>query len=173
MAHVARGSVAVFLAPQAFKRGDDALGWLPLIIKGKGNEFPDWLYHKECVANAHPVFHGLQPRGVMDWEYFGPVIPHYFFEGQDAPHDVAVAAFALCHSAPRGGYAAGIILGSYRFGQGFFTLNSLKILENVDRHPAADKLLLNLIEDAAAHLAETAVPLPDDFDRMLAAIHYR
>ncbi|MCX5772323.1 MAG: hypothetical protein NTZ09_18905 [Candidatus Hydrogenedentes bacterium] len=109
---------------------------------------------------------------MMDWEYYGPVIPHYFFEGQDAPDDVAVAALALCHSAPPGGYAAGIILGSYRFGQGVFTLNSLNILQNVDRHPAADRLLLNLIDDAAAHLAQTAAPLPADFDQTLAAIRY-
>jgi len=171
MARVARGSVVVFLAPHAFKR-DDAVGWLPLVNKGRGNEFPDWLYHKECVAKAHPVLEGLQSRGVMDWEYYGPVIPHYFFEGQDAPDELAIAAFALCHSAPPGGYAAGIILGSYRFGQGLFTLNSLNIVENVDRHPAADRLLLNLIEYAAAHLAETAGALPADFDQTLAAIRY-
>ena len=172
MHRVARGSVAVFLAPQAFKRDEDPVGWLPLKNKGHGNEFPDWLYHKECVAKTHPILEGLQPRGVMDWDYYGPVISHYFFEGQDTPDDVVVAAFALCHSAPPGGYAAGIMLGSYRFGQGLFIVNTLNVLGNLDRHPAADRLMLNLINYAAGQLAETAASLPADFERQLEAIGY-
>ena len=44
-----------------------------------------WLYHKECVAGKHPFLDGLQAPGVMDWDYYGPLISHQFFEGQDPP----------------------------------------------------------------------------------------
>jgi hypothetical protein len=144
---VERGSTAVFLEPQAFQRGDDPVGWLPLPNKGRRYAFNDWLYHKECVAKHHPIFEGLQPPGVMDWEFYGPVIPQQLFDGQDMPDDVAAAAFAVGYSCP-GGYASGILAGAYRLGAGRLVLNTLRILENLDQHPAADRLLLNLIEYA-------------------------
>ena len=82
---MARGSVVVFLSQQAFQREKDAVGWLPLAKKGRCYEFNDWLYHKECVAKAHPVFEGLQAKGILDCYYYGPVIPHYIFDGQETP----------------------------------------------------------------------------------------
>jgi hypothetical protein len=170
---IARGGVAIFLAPQAFKRGDNAVGWLPLKNKGRGNEFPDWLYHKECIAKAHPIFDGLQPKGIMDWDYYGPVISHFFFEGSDTPDETIAAAFALCHSAMPGGYAAGVMIGAYRFGEGKFILNTFNVLANLDRHPAADRLLLNLIRYAAeTRGANPLPPLPADFDAQLKAIGF-
>jgi hypothetical protein len=69
------------------------------------------------------------------------------FDGQDMPDDVAAAAFAVGYSCP-GGYASGILAGAYRLGAGRLVLNTLRILENLDQHPAADRLLLNLIEYA-------------------------
>jgi hypothetical protein len=170
---VARGSVALFLDPGAFKRGDDSVGWLPLENKGRGYEFSDWLYHKEPVAKSHPVFRGLQKQGIMDWEYYGPIIPRYFFEGQDTPNETMAAAFALCHSSQPDGYTAGVLLCSYKFGHGAFFLNSLKILENLDSHPAADRLLLNLIEYAAGMTGGPLTDLPADFDQRIAAFGYR
>ena len=91
----ARGSVALFLAPPAFRRGDDAVGWLPLATKGRCYEFSNWLYHREDVARRHAIFAGLPPAGIMDWDYYGPVIPRYVFEGQSEPDDVAAAFFAI------------------------------------------------------------------------------
>jgi hypothetical protein len=169
---IARGSVAVFLSPQAFKCGEDPVGWLPLRNRGRGNEFPDWLYHKECVAKAHPFFAGLQAKGVMDWDYYGPVISHYFFEGQDTPDEVVAAAFALCHSAPPGGYASGVMIGLYRFGEGRFLLNTFKVLENVDAHPAADRLLLNMLRYAAGMVQGPLAALPADFAAQLKTLGY-
>ncbi len=146
---VARGSVAVFLKPSAFQKGSDALGWLPLTNKGSLTHFSDWLYHKECIAGRHPFFDGLQPAGIMDWDYYGPLITNQFFEGQDTPEETAAAAFAVCHSSRPDGYAAGTMLSVYRFGSGKIVLNTLNILDNVDKHPAADRLLLNMIAYAA------------------------
>jgi hypothetical protein len=174
---VARGSVALFLAPSAFRHGDDAVGWLPLAAKGRCHEFSNWLYHREDVARRHPIFAGLPPAGIMDWDYYGPVIPRYVFEGQPAPDDVAAAFFAVGYASMteqvKSGYASGLIAASYPFGAGRFLLNSLRILENVDRHPAADRLLLNMVAYGTALTTEAVAPLPGDFDALLGAIGYR
>jgi hypothetical protein len=85
----------------------------------------------------------------MDWDYYGPVIPRYLFDGQDTPDDVAAAAFAVGYSC-QGGYASGVLVGSYRLGEGSFLLNTLRVPENLDLHPAADRLLLNMIAHSEA-----------------------
>lgn len=168
---MARGSVVVFLSYAAFQREKDAVAWLPLAKKGRCYKFNDWLYHKECVAKAHPVFEGLQGRGILDWYYYGPVIPHYLFDGQETPDEVAAAAFAVGYSTP-GGYASGILLGSYRFGEGRFVVNTFPVLENLDLHPAADRLLLNIVRYATGFVEEPLSELPPGFDVQLQAIGY-
>ncbi len=142
------GATAVFLSPRVFRRGDDPVHWLPLANQGQYVEFHDWLYHKECVAKDHPIFAGLQRRGVLDWDYYDQVIPHSFFNGQDTPDDTAAAAFAAGYCCP-GGYACGTLVSTHRLGAGRIVLNTLHILEHLDQHPAADRLLLNLIRYAA------------------------
>jgi len=170
MRRVAQGSVAVFLDPTAFARGEDAVAWLPLTNKGHCYEFRDWIYHKECVAKAHPILAGLQPKGIMDWEYYGPLISHWMFEGQDTPDDVVITAFAAGYIP--GGYFSGVLMGAYRFGAGQVILNTLSVLENVDRHPAADRLVPNLVEDAAGRVAPEAAALPAGWEERLAQIGF-
>jgi hypothetical protein len=168
---IAKGSIAIFLSSKAFKRGEDAMGWLPLENKGRCYEFHDWLYHKECVAKQHPVFNGLQLKGIMDWDYYGTVIPHYVFDGQDTPDEVIAAAFATGYCCP-GGYASGVLLGSYTFGAGRFFINTLCILENIDRHPSADRLLMNIISEARKYIDEPLAVLPPDYSKKLAALGF-
>ena len=81
------------------------MGGLFLKEKGRFYNFHDWLYHKECVARAHPVLDGLAGKGILDWDYYGPVITHGLFEGQRTPDDVIVAAFAR-HAPSHGPSAA-------------------------------------------------------------------
>jgi hypothetical protein len=168
---MARGSVVVFLSHFAFQREKDAVAWLPLAQKGRCYKFGDWLYHKECVAKAHPIFAGLPNKGILDWYYYGAVIPRYLFDGQETPVEVVAAAFATGYPAP-GGYASGILLASYRFGEGRFVVNTFPTLENVDTHPAADRLLLNLIDYATGFVGKPRAELPSDFDAQLKAIGY-
>jgi len=141
---VSQGATAIFLAPDALKQGEDAIGRLPLADRLRFTPFHDWLYHKECVAKPHRLFTGLAAPGIMDWDYYGPVIPHAFFTDQETPEDVAAAAFAVGYSCP-GGYASGLLLTAYRWGAGRLRLNTLRILENLGTHPAAGQFLLNLI----------------------------
>ncbi len=171
-ARMATGSTVVFLSPLAFQRDKNAAAWLPLAKKGRVYEFNDWLYHKECVAKPHPAFAGLQGSGILDWDYYGPVLPHYLLDGQDTPAEVIAAAFAAGYSTP-GGYASGVLLGSYKFGAGQFFVNTFPILENIDTHPAADRLLLNLVQYAATSIQGPAVTLPTDFATRLGEIGYK
>lgn len=170
-ARMATGSTVVFLSPMAFKRGNQATAWLPLIQKGRVYEFMDMLYHKECVAKPHPIFEGLQGKGILDWYYYGPMLPHYVFDGQDTPVEVIAASFAAGYPTP-GGYASGVLLGSYKFGAGQFIVNTFPILDHVDDHPVADRLLLNLVKHAADSVNRPAAALPADFDTRLKEIGY-
>ena len=170
-ARMARGSTVVFLSPQAFKREKDGAARLPLAKKGRVFPFADMLYHKECVAKPHRVFEGLQGKGVLDMYYYGPMWPHHLFDGQDTPDEVIAAAFASGYSTP-GGYASGVLLGSYKFGAGQFIVNSFPILDYVDKHPVADRLLLNLIQHGADSVTAPVAALPADFEAQLQKIGY-
>jgi hypothetical protein len=164
---VAQGGVAVFLDPSVFRQGGNPVGALPLKNKGHLTTFSDWLYHKECIAKKHALFSGLAAPGIMDWDYYGPLISNRFFEGQDTPADVAAAAFAVCHSSRPDGYAAGVMLGAFNLGAGQMVLNTFKVLELVDQHPAADRLLLNLVAYAGQHVRATPVSIPAELEALL------
>jgi len=174
----ARGSTIVFLSPAAFKRGEDATGWLPLVNKGRSYRFKDWVYHKECVAKEHPIFEGLQGKGVMNWEYYDQLIPHYVFDGQDTPDDVAAASFATGYQDGtlgetfRLGYASGLLFAGYRFGQGRFFINTFPMLENLDTNPVADRMLLNIIRYAQNQTAQALEALPADLEQRFHQIGY-
>lgn len=147
-ARMAGGATLVFLSGQVFQQSKAAMNWLPLKNKGRCRAFGDWLYHKDCVARRHPVFEGLQGPGVMDWDYYGPVIPGDIFEGQDTPDETIAAAFATGNSQYPRGYGSGLLIAAYKSGQGRLILSTPRILENLDSHPAADRLLVNLIRYA-------------------------
>ncbi len=172
LTRIAQGSRAVFLDPGVFQKEKDPVGWLPLKNRGQLTRFHDWLYHKECVAGRHELFRKLSPAGIMDWDYYGPLISSRFLEGGDAPDETAAAAFALCHSSRPDGYAAGVMLGAYRLGAGKFIINTFQLLENIDKHPAADQLLLNLAQDRTSAEVLPPAPLPADFQATVQALGY-
>jgi len=168
---MATGSTVVFLSQEAFKRDKQDAAWLPLAKKGRIHNFNDWLYHKECVAKRHAIFEGLQGNGMLDWNYYGPMWPHHVFEGQDTPAEVVAASFAAGYSTA-GGYSSGVLLGLYKFGAGQFIVNSYPIIEHVDKHPVADRLLLNLANHAATFTSGPTIALPPDFQARLKEIGY-
>ena len=169
---MARGSVAVFLSPKAFKKGDNNVHWLPLKKKGRCRHFTDWLYHREWVAKRHPIFEGLRGPGVMDWNYYGEVVGYHHFEGQQTPDDVAAATFTTANGNFPGGYGSGILMGAYKFKHGRFVLNALDVLENLNKHPAADRLLVNLVRYAGEFARGPMAKLPARFDKLLADLNY-
>ncbi|MFA6110283.1 MAG: glycoside hydrolase family 2 TIM barrel-domain containing protein [Candidatus Latescibacterota bacterium] len=171
---LAQGSVALFLSPLAFRRGDQPLAWLPLELgrKGRCDQTPDYNYIKECVAAPHPIFAGLQGNGIMDWDYYGPLLSPRLYEEQETPDEVAAAGFIVGHANYADRYTAGVVIGAYRFGAGWFALNTLNLLQHLDRHPAADRLVLNLLSWGATRVVPAPADLPEDFAARLAAIGY-
>jgi hypothetical protein len=147
-ARMARGASVVFLSGQVFQQGKAGMNWLPLKNKGRCRSFHDWLYHKDCVANRHPVFEGLQGPGIMDWDYYGPVIPRDVFERQDTPDETIAAAFATGNSQYPRGYGSSLLIAMYKVGEGRLILSTPYVLENLVSHPAADRLLANLVRYA-------------------------
>ena len=145
---MSKGSTVVFLSGQTFQKSQLAMNWLPLKHKGSCRTYHDWLYHKDCVSKRHPVFEGLAHPGVMDWDYYGPLIPNEVFEGLDTPTETLAAAFATGNSNYPRGYGASLLMAAYQTGEGRFILSTPHLLENLDAHPAADRLLLNLIRYA-------------------------
>jgi len=176
----AQGSTVIFASPKAFQRKTDQpeldpVGWLPLENKGKILEYSDWLYHKETVGKLHPIFEGLPSKGILDWDYYGQVISHTLLIEQDTPEETVTAGFAVGHSfggTTCEGYMCGTMVCSYRFGSGRFIINTLRILENLDTNPAADHLLLNLLNCAAKSTDGPATELPGDFAEKLKGIGY-
>lgn len=146
--HTAVGGSVVFLSGRLFREGKAAMTWLPLQNKGRCRTIHDWLYHKVCVANRHPVFDGLQGPGIMDWDYYGPIVPKEVFEGQDTPDETIAAGFATGNAQFGNGYGSCLLMAMYKSGKGRIVLSTPYILENLDTHPAADRLLANLIRYA-------------------------
>lgn len=139
------GKEVLFLNPGAFARGEESTYWLRLPQKGRYLDLNDWLYHREWIARRHPVFEGLKAR-LMDWAYYEQVISRGGFVELPAPEDTMIAGFAPGCSYPDlgNGYFSALSLGRYAFGKGGITLNAMHLLEE-QGHPAADRLLANLI----------------------------
>ena len=141
---IKNGTKALFLSPFVFAENGDTAAKLPAGIKQNGRlrEMRDWLYHKEYVGLRNKILDGMQGPGILDWEYYGQLCNDYFFEGIKIPDDIAVVGIAVGYPGP--GYDEGVIVGGYKFGEGYFMLNAMSVLENAG-HPAADKLLRNLL----------------------------
>ena len=168
---IATGDVAVFLKPSAFADGQNSTRWLMLKNKGVCRAKSNWLYHCEDVAKQHPIFECLPAAGILNWYYYLQVAPNMLFDGQDVPEDAVAAAFGSGDSVGNG-YNSGLVLGKYRFGAGCFFVNTLRILENVNANPAADRLLLNMIRTAVGLGKSPRTEAPPDFKARLKEIGY-
>jgi hypothetical protein len=163
---VAHGSTAVFLSPGVFAGANNSAAYVPLIQKGSLSGLNSWLYHKDEWAKAHPVFEGL-PTGMLDYTFYRELVPDTAWCGQEPP------AEAVCGANDASlAYSAGLMLRVDRLGGGCFILNTLRIRENLGAHPAADRLLLNLLRYGARDLRKPLLDLPADFDRQLKALGY-
>lgn len=165
--HIARGSTAVFLSSHVFAKGNDRTGWLPLANKGRIDNLSSWLYHKDEWTRQHPIFEGLPCGGLMDYTFYRDIIGPRGFAGQDTPAEVVAGANFSCPA-----YASGLLTSVNRLGTGQFILNTLNIRENLGRHPAADRLLLNMLRYATRDAKEPLADLPADFDQQLKTMGY-
>jgi hypothetical protein len=141
---VERGATAVFLSPHVFGKGDQSLGWLPLANKGTATPIRGWLYLKDEWAKRHPIFDGLPAGGLMDYTFYREIIPDTVLVGQDPPAEAVAGAIKASQD-----YSSGLMLAVHESGAGRFIVNTLLIRENLGTHPAAERLLRNLLNYAA------------------------
>lgn len=165
--HMARGSTAIFLSPGTLARDKATTGWIPLVKKGVYGDMTGWLYHRDEWCKAHPVFDGLPSRCLMDYTFYRELIPDFVFYCEETPHEVIAAATQASIW-----YGAGVFVGAYRFNEGRFLINALQVRDNLDKHPAADRLLRNMLRWASADAAKPLAPLPADFDTQLKSLGY-
>jgi hypothetical protein len=165
--HVARGSTVVCLAPEVFARDKDSGGWLPLARKGTRKDIGSWLYHKDEWARPHAVFEGL-PTGMMDYVFYRDLIPDAVWVLPETPSLVLSGANNASQD-----YSSGVLLASIDLGAGRFVINALRLRETLGVHPAADRLLLNLLRWASEEPAKPLADLPADFDQRLETLGYK
>ncbi|MBM3499955.1 MAG: glycoside hydrolase family 2, partial [Armatimonadetes bacterium] len=137
------GAAVVFLQPQVLARADDPLGWLPLEPRGRLQHIGGWLYLADEWAKRHPIFEGLPAGGLMDYAYYRELIPNTVFTGQGAPAEAVAGSMKTSQD-----YTSGLLVGVWEAGRGRVVLNSLHVRENLGSHPAAERLLRNLLNYA-------------------------
>jgi len=164
---IARGSTAVFLCPDVFRRGEDPVGWLPLEQKGALTPIRSWVYLKDEWAKRHPIFDGLPAGGLMDLTFYRELIPDLVWAGQ-APPDEVVAGGINASQA----YSSGLLVSVYHLGAGRFVLNTMQIRDHLGHHPAAERLVRNMLRYAASDQAKPPADLPADFEKHLDNLGY-
>jgi len=168
MQHIARGSNAVFLSPEVFGQGKNKVRYLPLKKKGSISNLYSWLYLKDEWAKQHPIFEGLPSGGLMDHQFYREIIPATAFVGQDPPKEAVAGSIKSSLD-----YASGLMVSVNSLGAGKFILNTLLIRENLGTHPAAERLMRNMLRFAAQDLKKPVEKLPADFEDKLKAIGYK
>jgi len=149
------GACAVILSANPFRKDGAMPGETPREALSEGAELPwgglliahgvhDWLYHHDCVGKRHQIFKSLQSGGILDWNYWGAVVGHAWFDMPDSSCQVIAAGFGVGYCCP-GGFNSGILIGRQQCGKGSVLFNSLQVLDFIGKHPAADQLLINMI----------------------------
>lgn len=162
---IARGACTVFLCPEVFRKGDDAVGWLPLKRKGSLAAMRSWVYLKDEWAKRHPIFDGLPAGGLMDLTFYRELIPDLVWANQEPPAEAVAGAINASQA-----YSSGLLVAVHRLGAGRFILNTLAIRENLGAHPAAERLLRNMLRYAALATKEPLAEPPPDFEAQLEAM---
>ena len=165
--HIARGSHAVFLSPEVFQQGGDGTRWLPLAKKGGRPMLPAWVYHKDDWTKKHPIFEGMPAGCIMDHTYYREIIGITGWAGQEPPEEAVAGSISTAC-----GYSSGLLVAIYPFQSGRFTINTLRIRENIGKDPVAERLVRNMLRNAAQDIAKPLTELPPDFETRLKSIGY-
>ena len=167
---IGRGSTAVFLSPEVFRKRwdwaghtDEPLGWLPLKEKGKlENAYNPGIYRPDTWIKVHPIFEGLPCGGLLDYTFYRDIVSDAGYVGTEMPSEAVAGSINTSF-----GYWSGLLVSVHKLGSGKFVLNTLKICENLDKVPAAERMLRNMLRFAARDIDEPAEELPQDFDEYL------
>ncbi len=141
LSRVSSGSIAILLEPDA----------LPASMTGKIEDSGPRFWGRDDVVKPHPIFHGLPSRRLMDLYFYRDLIARRSIVNFSADTENVVPTFAV--GKPGGqGYWAGSNLLIYNVGRGEVIVSTLRILENLEKNPAADRVLLNMVSFAASRL---------------------
>ena len=169
---MATGSTVLFLSPGVFAREGQALGWLPLSTKGTYGpvDFYGGYYRGDTFGTGHALFGSLPGKGVLDYTLYRNIISHggYGLMDSTVPDELIVGGIRAQFS-----YESNVQTAFYKFGEGKFLFNTLKIRESLGKDPVAELLLRNLLNSAGEGLDKPASDLPADFDQQLEAIGYK
>ena len=132
-------------------------------IDARSGAIQSWLYLKDEWAKDHPIFEGLPAGGLMDTRFYRELIPDRLWFDKTPPEEAVAGAIKASQD-----YSAGLMIAVYRLGEGRVILNTLRIRENLGSHPAAERLLLNMLRYAARDLKQ-----PSANPRSAAAVRLR
>ena len=168
--HIARGSSAVFLSPEVFKKGDNRTRLAAAGQQGQpGRSCRIWVYHKDDWAKNHPIFEGLPAGCILDHTFYREImLPSHRLV---RPGRSGRGGCRLDQHRPAA-TASGLTIGVWNLGAGRFTLNTLRIRENLGSDPVAERLLRNMLRHAARDCGKPLAELPADFDAQLKALGY-
>lgn len=166
--HIAHGSHVIYLMPDVLTEGQNQTRWMPLSNKGALTNLPIWLYHKDDWGKNHPIFAGLPSGCVLDHTYYREVLNSgAVWSGQDPP------AEAVAGSINAGlGYSSGLTVAVYDLGAGRFTLNTLRLHDQLGSDPVAERLFRNMLNHAAQRTDQPVAELPADFKEQLRAMRF-
>lgn len=106
---------------------------------------------RDDIVKPHPIFDGLPARRLMDLYFYRDLIARRSIVGFGKDTENVVPTFAV--GKPGGqGYWAGSNLLVYNIRRGKVIVCTLRIMENLERNPAADRVLLNMVSFAASKL---------------------
>ena len=155
-AKVRAGASALFLQPEAFLVDVDnpydhktyVPTRLPMATKGFLIFAESWYYHPYFAMLPHPYHDGFGTGLIRD-DVFMLATPQFIFHGQDVPDETATVGIGLPYftgSDEAVGYLFGTALAVFKHGLGRIVLNCYKLNGRLGKNPAADKLLLNIID---------------------------
>jgi len=145
----ANGGCLLFLGSEQFRQKEEetiAQSFLKEIAGDEAycREYYNWLYHFDTIHKEHPAFYNTSPEGLHDLETWGDVCPDNMFLRMKQPDFVAAAGLGLyCEFEHQ--CAISQSLCEYNTGEGKVVFNNFVIEENLEKHPFADQMLLNLV----------------------------
>ena len=151
------GSRVVMLDDSLFEEGNTSsqsfmgkaeIGGESAPFFGKRFYFRNWLYHLDSYFSMEAKKAGMAETGLADMDVYRKVYSGYYFADTEKPGKTYCAAFGSGLFA-EDNCLSGLAAGSFAYGKGTVTLNTFRLIGNLTKDPAADRLFLGLVKAAA------------------------
>ncbi len=115
---------------------------------GKRFYYRNWLYHLDSYFSREAKAAGMADPGLVDMDVFRNVYPSHYFADTEKPEKTFCAAFGSGLFA-EDHCLTGLVAGSFAYGKGKVTLNTFRLIGNLTKDPAADRIFLGLVRAAS------------------------